>query len=208
MGEVLIVAPADAEPREGTSTPVSDPAHPQRSASVVGFAVSLAVGPAFARGKARYDSLDFYEERPGPSFDSHSTVAPGGALTFTLGGRVGSRLLVGGALMIGGALLPNRFTGETNGEGAFGVGPELALVPNPRGGVFAYARGGIGVLNALAWSAAMGGGYSFPLGKEGLVGLGIELSGVYSRFGEDGDAGTYTYKDEILTPALVARVML
>jgi hypothetical protein len=54
----------------------------------------------------------------------------------------------------------------------------------------------------------MGGGYALPLERTMLLGLGLELSGVYSRFGEDGDFGTYTYKDEILAPALVARLML
>ena len=208
LGQALTVAPAGAKPREGATTRVSDPARPQRSdASLVRLAVSVAAGPSFARGKARYDSSDLFGEPSAPSFDSHSTVAPGSALTFTLGGRVGSRLLVGGAIMIRLATLPNRFTGDTKAQSAFGVGPELALLPDPRGGVFAYARGGIGTLNAWAWSAAMGAGYALPLGKTALVGLGLELSGVYSRFEEDGDFGTYTYKDEILAPALLVRLM-
>jgi hypothetical protein len=207
LGQFLTVAPAEAKPREVTPTRVSDPAHRQHSGALVpGLAVSLAAGPAFARAKARYDPLGSDE---GPRFDSHSTVAPGAAFTFTFGGRVGSRLLVGGAITIGRVVLPDRFTGDTKIQGAFGVGPELALLPNPRGGVFAYARGGIGVLSTfLAWSAAVGGGYALPLGQRALVGLGIELSGVYSRRAEDGDFGTYTYKDEILAPALVARLML
>jgi hypothetical protein len=64
------------------------------------------------------------------------------------------------------------------------------------------------VLNALAWSATVGGGYALPLGNRVLVGLGIELSGVYSRFGSEGDFSRLTYKDQILAPALVARLML
>ena len=207
LGEIRTVAPADAKPPEGTPTPVSPPAHPQRGGALVpGLAVSVAAGPAFARAKARYEPLDFDDE---PRVHSHGTVAPGAAFTLTLGGRVGSRLLVGGALTIRRAVLPNRFTGDTKTQGAFGGGPELALLPSPRGGVFAYARGGIGVLSTfLAWSAAVGGGYALPLGQRALMGLGIELSGVYSRRAEDGDFGTYTDKDEILAPALVARLML
>jgi hypothetical protein len=207
--ELLIAAPAGAKPHAGTPTQVSDPAHPHRSdASVVGLAVNLATGPSFARAKARYDPTDFDDEPNNPSFDAHSAVVPGGALTFTLGARLGSRLLVGAAITMGFGVLPNRFTGQKEVHAAFGVGPELALLPNPRGGVFAFARGGIGTLNALAWSAAVGGGYALPLGKKMLTGLGLELRGVYSRYKEDGDFGTYTYKDQILAPALVARVML
>jgi hypothetical protein len=209
LGGVLTAAPAGATPHGDAPTQVSAPAHAQRSgASVVGLAVSLAAGPSFARAKARYDPAEFIDGPAAPSFDSHSAVAPGGALTLTMGGHVGSRLLVGGAITIGLGVLPNRFAGDREVKGAFGVGPELVLLPSPRGGVFAFARGGVGVLNALAWSAAVGGGYALPLGKTMLVGLGLELSGVYSRFGEDGDFGTYTYKDEILAPALVARLML
>jgi hypothetical protein len=206
LGQVLTVAPADAKPREGTSTRGSEPAHPQRSGALVqGLAVSLAAGPTFARAKARYESPAFGE---GPSFHSHSTVAPGAAFTLTMGGRVRPRLLVGAAFTISRAALPNRFTGDTKVHTTLGVGAELALLPNPRGGVFAYARGGIGVLNALAWSAAVGGGYALPLGNRVLVGLGIELSGVYSRFGREGEFSIRTWKDQILAPALVARLML
>jgi hypothetical protein len=206
LGQVLTVAPADAKPGEGTSTRVSAPAHPQRSRALVrGLAVSLAAGPTFARAKARYESPAFGE---GPSFHSHSTVAPGAAVTLTLGGRVGSRLLVGGAVTISRVVFPSRFSGETKVQAAFGVGPELVLLPNPRGGVFAYARGGLGWLNALVWSAAAGGGYALPLGSRALVGLGIELSGAYSRFGREGEFSIRTWKDQILAPALVARLML
>jgi hypothetical protein len=206
LGEILTAAPAGAKPHEATPTPVSDPAHSHRSgASLLGVAVSLAAGPSFARAKARYD---FGDGPNVPSFDSHSAVAPGGASTFTLGVHVGSRLLVGAAVTLGVGVFANRFTGDREVVGAMGVGPELALLPNPHGGVFAFARGGIGTLNARAWSAAIGGGYALPFERTKLVGLGLELSGVYSRWGEDGDFGTYTYKDEILAPALVARLML
>lgn len=129
-------------------------------------------------------------------------------MTLTLGGRLGTRLVVGGAITVGVGSLPNRFTGDEESHGTFALGPELALLPSPHGGVFAFARGGVGNLNALAWSAAVGGGYAFPLGKRVLMGLGLQLSDVYSRFGEDGDFGTYTYKDELMGPALVARIML
>ena len=129
-------------------------------------------------------------------------------MTLTLGGRIGSRLLVGGAVMVGLDVLPNRFTGDKSLEGTLGVGPELALVPPSSGGVFAFARGGIGILNRRAWSVAVGGGYALPVRNKVLLGLGLELRGVYSRWGEDGDFGEYTYKDEILAPAFVARLML
>jgi len=188
---------------------VSPTAQPQRGEeSVVVFAASLAAGPSIARAKARYDHFDFDEGPLSPSFDSQEVVTPGGALALTLGAHVGSRLIVGGALTIGVGVLPDRFTGERESYAALGIGPELALVPNRDGGVFAFARGGVGIDNALVWSAAAGAGYAFPLGTTTLLGLGLQLSGSYSRFGEDGDFGRYTYKDEILAPAIMARLML
>ena len=209
LGELLTAATAGAQPHPSTPTPVSDPAQsPGSGASLVGIAVSLAAGPSFVRAKTRSDPLGLVDGPAGPSFDSYGGVAPAGAVTFTLGGRVCSRLLVGVAITVGLGVFPNRFTGDRELQDGFGVGPELALLPNPHGGVFAFARGGIGTFKARAWSAAVGGGYAFPLEKTMLVGLGLELSGVYSRWGEDGDYNTYTHKDEILAPALVARLML
>lgn len=186
------------------SPPSSSPAPQGKSPLVI--AASLAAGPYLARSKARYDPSDFEGGEPdGPSFDEQSGVAPGGTLTLTLGGQVGLRLLVGGALTIGASSMPNRFTGEEQRVRLVSVGPELALLPGAGGGAFAYARAGIGVLDALAWSAAVGGGYAFRVGESRSLGLGLQLSGHYSRHGEDGDHGTYTYKDELLAPALVAR---
>jgi hypothetical protein len=159
LGALLTAAPAGAKPHAGTPTQVSHPAHPHRSgASVVGLAVSLAAGPSFGRAKARYDSSDIAEGPAGPSFDSHSAVAPGGALTFTLGARLGSRLLVGAAITVGLVVLPNRFTGDREIQDALGVGPELALLPNLRGGVFAFARSASALSmprhGRLPWAAA------------------------------------------------------
>lgn len=211
LGMVLTATPAGAH--AGGPAPLRAPAQsPGSGASPLAFGMSLAIGPSFTRAKARYDDWGlgtvYGEPAPAPSFDSHSALAPGGALTLTLGGRIGSRLLVGGAIMVSLDVLSNRFIDDKKLEGTLGVGPELALVPLPQGGVFAFARGGIGILKRRAWSAAVGGGYALPLPNKVLLGLGLELRGVYSRWGEDGDFGEYTYKDEILAPALVARLML
>lgn len=171
--------------------------------------VSIAAGPSLARSKARYDPFESFglDEPPSsPSFDDHSAVSPGAALTLSVGGRLGSRLMLGGALALMATSMPNRFTGERSGVTRVSFGPELALRPAVGGGVFVFVRGGYGHLNHSAWSTTCGGGYAFHLGESEFLGLGLELSSVYSRFAEDGDHGTYTYKDKIVAPAVVARL--
>lgn len=211
LGAVLTTEPAGALSPPWIPPHVSRPVHTHGSGkshaggkSLVAFAASLAAGPYFARTKAREDLFDSST----PSFRSQSAVVPGAALTLTLGGRVGTRLVVGGVMTLGVGSLPDRFSGDREIYSALSVGPELMLLPPPDGGPFGFARGGVGKLEGLAWSAAVGGGYAFPMGQKGLVGLGLQVNGTYSRFGEDGDSGNFIYKDEMVGPALVARIML
>jgi hypothetical protein len=188
-----------AMPPSGTETEHSSP----RAQASLPVAAALGAGAYFGRGRSRYDDGD---RENMPSFDSHTGVGPGGWLALSVGGRLASRWRLSATLTLAVLAFPNRFTGEKERAGFASLGPELTF-ESMRGGAFAYVR------PELAWwseraaiVASVGGGYGWLVSEATTLGLGVQLSGLYSRGGEDADNGAYRYTDAFLAPSLILRV--
>ncbi len=166
-------------------------------------AAAAGVGAYFGRGRSRYD--DDGDRENMPSFDAHSGVGPGGWFALSLGGRLAPRWRLSATLTVAMLAFPNRFTGEKERASFASLGPELTF-ESTRSGVFAFARPELAWFRRPAIAASVGGGYAWLVSDVTSVGLGIQLSGLYSRGGEDADGGAYRYTDDFLAPSLMLRV--
>lgn len=165
------------------------------------LAATVGAGACFWRRGSRYED----DETTMPIFNRETGVGPGGWLAASVGGKLSPRWTVGLTLTVGAFGFRYRFTNKQHTELASG-GPELGFEPM-RNGVFGYARPEVAWIGHLAIMASVGGGYSWLVSKETSLGLGVQLSALYVRAGEEADyGGVYRYRDHFLAPSLVLRV--
>jgi hypothetical protein len=174
----------------------------RESASPWAFDSALVAGAGHGRSTADYDSDE--DEPSMGSRDRATNRAPTAAIDLAVSAR-SSGLLLGGFARVGVAFGPNPFSGASEPAPFLLMGPRVALAPAALRGLELRAGGGLAYLFPLAVgvSATIGAGY--PIGElaGGTVMLGLEGSGVWTRAGEDGDHGRYTYRYRLLGANLV-----
>lgn len=162
---------------------------------------AMGAGAYFGRRRTRYD-----DDETKARFTGHTGVGPGGWLALSVGGKLSPRWRIGVTLAITELAFTSRFSGKNEHTELPSVGPELTFQPL-RSGVFAYVRPELAWFEGAAIMASVGGGYAWRVGPTTSLGLGVQLSGFYSRFVEEADnSGVYRYTDDFIAPSLVVRV--
>jgi hypothetical protein len=179
---------AEAPPKEGES--------PGKFAAEISF---IAGGGFYLAGES-YEDTDSFGQN---STDLEYEGGPGftGEIDAALGYR-GKNLALGGSLRIGTMRSPSAFTGEAEQRSAAMLGPKLQLFQGPDGGGYANVAAGVALLGSqVGFGATASAGYQKHW--RGPWWAALEGSLRWTRSIEEGDNGTYPYRDYSLGANLV-----